>query len=76
MKQTAVNRRDFLMSLGVGSAAAACSDKSLEGAEGKPSDPGSISIDPKPKFELSPYLYMQFMVPLGPFRRLRFRPWN
>ena len=25
----------------------------------------NISIDPKPEFELSPYLYMQFMEPLG-----------
>ena len=25
----------------------------------------SISVDPKPQFELSPYLYMQFMEPLG-----------
>src|SRR6188474_2761268 len=25
----------------------------------------SISVDPKPRFELSPYLYMQFMEPLG-----------
>jgi alpha-L-arabinofuranosidase len=25
----------------------------------------SISVDPKPLFELSPYLYMQFMEPLG-----------
>ena len=26
---------------------------------------GSIRVDPKPLFELSPYLYMQFMEPLG-----------
>lgn len=26
---------------------------------------GSILVDPKPLFELSPYLYMQFMEPLG-----------
>src|SRR6478672_984071 len=26
---------------------------------------GSLLVDPKPTFELSPYLYMQFMEPLG-----------
>lgn len=25
----------------------------------------TIAVDPKPRFELSPYLYMQFMEPLG-----------
>src|SRR5204862_3081743 len=28
-------------------------------------DPGGIVVDPTPLFELSPYLYMQFMEPLG-----------
>ena len=26
---------------------------------------GTIAVDPAPAFELSPYLYMQFMEPLG-----------
>ena len=26
---------------------------------------GGVLVDPKPLFELSPYLYMQFMEPLG-----------
>jgi hypothetical protein len=26
---------------------------------------GPVKIDPEPKFDLSPYLYMQFMEPLG-----------
>ncbi|MBI4328007.1 MAG: hypothetical protein HY674_22480 [Chloroflexi bacterium] len=65
MQQNDVNRRDFLMSLGLGSAAVTGSERSVQGAEEKPPLPGSISIDPKPKFELSPYLYMQFMEPLG-----------
>jgi alpha-N-arabinofuranosidase len=65
MKPTEVNRRDFLASLGAGAAAAACSGQLLQGAEEKPPLPGSITINPQPKFELSPYLYMQFMEPLG-----------
>ena len=28
-------------------------------------DGGAILVDPEPLFELSPYLYMQFMEPLG-----------
>ena len=28
-------------------------------------DPGAIVVDPKPLFDISPYLYMQFMEPLG-----------
>ncbi len=28
-------------------------------------DTNSISIDPKPLFDISPHLYMQFMEPLG-----------
>ena len=28
-------------------------------------DPASVVIDPTPRFEISPYLYMQFMEPLG-----------
>jgi alpha-L-arabinofuranosidase len=31
----------------------------------KPADPASIRVDPSPGFDLSPYLYMQFMEPLG-----------
>jgi alpha-L-arabinofuranosidase len=65
MKHTDVNRRDFLMSLGLGSAAVACSGHTLHAAEEPPPGPGAISVDPQPKFELSPYLYMQFMEPLG-----------
>src|SRR5437016_12408889 len=33
--------------------------------EARRQDAGSILVDPKPLFELSPYLYMQFMEPLG-----------
>ena len=43
----------------------ACSARPAPGAEAKPAFVASISIDPEPKFGLSPYLYMQFMEPLG-----------
>ena len=49
-------RRDFLR----GAGAAAVAQSVLRAA-----DPTAISIDPKPLFEISPWLYMQFMEPLG-----------
>jgi alpha-L-arabinofuranosidase len=59
-------RRDFLKAVGLGTAAAAASAKTRTVW----SDPVSpvenvLTIDPAPLFELSPYLYMQFMEPLG-----------
>jgi len=69
-----MNRRTFL----TGSAAAAGfaafgGDARLKGSrsfqDGKGSrsiqDGNAITVDPAPMFELSPYLYMQFMEPLG-----------
>jgi alpha-L-arabinofuranosidase len=52
-----ISRRQFLQgSAGAGAAAAI----------GPAQDAGaSIAVDPGPRFELSPYLYMQFMEPLG-----------
>ena len=65
-KQNEVNRRDFLISLGVGAAgAAAYSAQGGQGVRKNTALQGSITIDPKPRFDLSPYLYMQFMEPLG-----------
>lgn len=49
-------RRDFLRQTGI----AAASQAVLRAA-----DAGSIAVDPKPLFEISPWLYMQFMEPLG-----------
>ncbi len=51
-----MERREFLRSAGI----AAASQTALVGA-----DAGAIVVDPKPLFELSPWLYMQFMEPLG-----------
>jgi hypothetical protein len=59
------NRREFLRTLGAGAAAAAmpAAPAPLASAKELPSD--ALVVDPKPTFELSPYLYMQFMEPLG-----------
>ena len=45
-----VDRRNFLKQAGIAAAAA---------------DTKSIVVDPTPRFEISPHLYMQFMEPLG-----------
>lgn len=53
-------RREFLQR---GSAAAVIS--ALRGAQAAEAGPQAVVIDPAPLFEISPYLYMQFMEPLG-----------
>lgn len=59
MRPTQRTRRQFLKA--VGATAAALHLPSIEAAEAS----GAIVVDPKPRFALSPYLYMQFMEPLG-----------
>lgn len=54
-----VTRREFVKALGAG--AAACVVGPAFADEGRL----TIVVDPKPRFALSPYLYMQFMEPLG-----------
>ncbi|MBP8910856.1 MAG: twin-arginine translocation signal domain-containing protein [Phycisphaerae bacterium] len=54
-----VTRRDFMKV--VGSGAAACVVGPARADDGRP----AIVVDPTPRFDLSPYLYMQFMEPLG-----------
>ncbi|MBN1845684.1 MAG: hypothetical protein JW810_08385 [Sedimentisphaerales bacterium] len=65
MSQNNPNRRDFLRSVGLGSAAAAFSGQLTAAPPADPNAGAVLSIDPRPKFPLSPYLYMQFMEPLG-----------
>jgi alpha-L-arabinofuranosidase len=52
-------RRDFLKTVGAGAAAL-----SLSSANADESSP-PLLVNPQPRFDLSPYLYMQFMEPLG-----------
>ena len=49
-------RREFLKQAGI----AAAAQSAVRGAEAN-----TVLIDPKPLFEISPHLYMQFMEPLG-----------
>src|SRR5271157_1302368 len=51
-----INRRELLRTaaLAASSAAAAAAQS-----------PSALLIDPQPKFDISPWLYMQFMEPLG-----------
>lgn len=58
-----MHRRNFIKMTGLGSTSLAVTNATLASVL-KPSD-ATIQIDPKPVFDLSPYLYMQFMEPLG-----------
>jgi len=68
MNQNNISRRNFVKGIGL-SAAAALSGKQLLGQQTNTRANGvipmAIGVDPKPKFKLSPNLYMQFMEPLG-----------
>lgn len=55
----ATTRREFLRAAGIGTMAAAT--LAAHAAEGD----RTLRVDPTPRHELSPYLYMQFMEPLG-----------
>ncbi len=65
MDQVDVSRRRFLKAAGLGSAAVALSGAPSSGDALQPANEKTLSVDPTPTFELSPYLYMQFMEPLG-----------
>lgn len=52
-------RRDFMKTVGFGAAALTVSQARAQAG------PSLLAVDPKPMYELSPYLYMQFMEPLG-----------
>jgi alpha-L-arabinofuranosidase len=61
-----MKRRRFLSTV-ASAAAAAASVRALSQAQAADaaSSGGAVVIDPKPLFEISPHLYMQFMEPLG-----------
>ena len=52
-------RRDFIKTLGAGMAVVA------GGPAWGQQEQASLLVDPTPRYDLSPYLYMQFMEPLG-----------
>jgi alpha-N-arabinofuranosidase len=64
MNPRSFSRRDFLKTAGLAAAAALPGERILAmAAEADNED--LLSVNPKPLFDLSPYLYMQFMEPLG-----------
>ena len=62
-----MNRRDFIgaASLWGAGLAASVSQPALAQAAEAARAPGAIVLDPKPLFDISPWLHMQFMEPLG-----------
>src|SRR4030065_650508 len=59
-------RRKFIKTIGAGAAAMALRKESigLPAAYSVETNP-QLVVNPEPRFDLSPYLYMQFMEPLG-----------
>ena len=64
MQANSLNRRGFIKVLAAAAPTAGLGAASAEAAPASPA-PASLEIDPTPRFDLSPYLYMQFMEPLG-----------
>src|SRR5436309_1479639 len=61
-----MNRRDFVKSCGVAAASVAAARVLAQNQTTAAGQAASaIVIDPKPLFEISPHLYLQFMEPLG-----------
>ena len=64
-----MRRRTFLKESAIAAAGIAAAGAvrvaAAEPLEAQTQDRSSVLVDPKPLFELSPYLYMQFMEPLG-----------
>jgi len=64
MRDVGLDRRGFLKAAGLGSTGLALAGRRSVAKEAAAADK-ALSVDPEPRFELSPYLYMQFMEPLG-----------
>jgi len=59
MSEQGITRRDFVKTVGLGATAIA-----MNSGHAQEKTP-SLRVNPEPRYELSPYLYMQFMEPLG-----------
>jgi alpha-N-arabinofuranosidase len=59
------SRRDFMKRVGLGVAATAAVASSSSRSRAADEPRGALIVDPRPKYDLSPGLYMQFMEPLG-----------
>ena len=59
MDKNCSTRREFIKTIGLGAAALALPPAYAKGAN------ALLLVNPEPRFHLSPYLYMQFMEPLG-----------
>jgi alpha-L-arabinofuranosidase len=68
-RQTKIKRRSFLKNCAGIVSSSMIAERWLESQQAKAAEAGegggAIVIDPKPLFEISPLLYMQFMEPLG-----------
>lgn len=60
-----MERRNFLKITGLSSAGITLSSGTVIPVMNSSRAQGAVDINPAPKFELSPWLYMQFMEPLG-----------
>ncbi len=65
MTSSRSSRRRFLQTVGTSCAAITFAQNTTLPAQPRDSRFGVLNIDPTPRFPLSPYLYMQFMEPLG-----------
>ncbi|MBU0640244.1 MAG: twin-arginine translocation signal domain-containing protein [Planctomycetes bacterium] len=68
MTRSKGTRRDFLKAVGLGAAALgvpAAGNRAVAAEPRRGPAKGQLSVNPQPKYGLSPYLYQQFMEPLG-----------
>ncbi len=68
MSTLSSTRRDFLKAVGAGVATLtvpAAGSRAKAATQNTATHTGLLAVNPQPKYELSPYLYMQFMEPLG-----------
>jgi alpha-N-arabinofuranosidase len=64
MGSSKISRRRFVKALGAAAPAVGLGALGAADASGRTA-PATLEVDPTPRFDISPYLYMQFMEPLG-----------